>query len=284
VIVYVDEEGYASHYMAEYGIPYQIEASPDPAEETLSEPAAKDTPGDAGENDSAAQGARWDTRYMWLYIPEGGGATITGYGPKYRDEYTYYPKHLVIPGDVEGYVVTGIGSKVIGGDIASLAIPDSVKSIDDFAFQGCHPIPEVTIPAGVIRIGLNPFLFCTLKNIFVSPGNPVYADVKGVLFDREQSMLIAYPNARKGGYTVPKGTQRIGGYAFATCIYLTAVKIPNSVTEIGEKAFNSCLSLTKVTIPDSITHIDDYAFYWCNSVKNLRIPESVIHIGYGAFQ
>ena len=79
---------------------------------------------------------------------------------------------LIIPGEIDGFPVTGISG---------------------LAFEGLD-ITSVTTPAGVTSMGWNPFARCALKNIRVDFANPVYAANKGVLFDKEQKALIAYPN------------------------------------------------------------------------------------------
>ncbi len=214
---------------------------------------------------------------QWKYILWDGEAIIDGYTRQPNDD-------LVIPGELDGYPVTGIGDSAFERlNITSLTIPDSVNRIGDYAFFECSWLAEVTIPASVIRMGWNPFARCGLQSIRVSPENPVYTATKGVLFDKEQKMLVAYPFGKTGEYVVPKGTLRIGESAFEWSDCITGVTIPGSVTDIGAKAFYMCQSLAYVTLSNGVAQIGDEAFYDCCSLKKLTIPGSVTSIGESAF-
>lgn len=52
--------------------------------------------------------------------------------------------------------------------ITSLAIPEGITEIKNFAFEGCEPLTEVIIPSGVTRIGWSAFRDCVnLKSITI---------------------------------------------------------------------------------------------------------------------
>ena len=92
------------------------------------------------------------------------------------------------------------------GDVT---IPDSVTSIDDWAFQGCTNLTSVTIPDSVTSIGGCAFLGCTgLTSIII-----------------------------------PDSVTSIDSCAFQGCTSLTSVTIPDSVTKIGRSAFYGCPKL-----------------------------------------
>ena len=114
-------------------------------------------------------------------------------------------------------------------------IPNSVTSVDSYAFDGCTSLTSIIIPNSVTSISLCAFRYCTsLTNVTI--GNSVTS---------------------------------IEAMAFDYCKSLTSVTIPNSVTSIGGYAFEYCRSLTSVTIPNSVTSIGDYAFSGCTSLKDV---------------
>ncbi len=188
------------------------------------------------------------------YTADNGAITITGYtGPG---------GSVTIPSTIDGLPVTSIG---------------------DNAFFGCS-LTGVTIPNSVTNIGSNVFGCCdTLKAIAVDPANSSYSSVDGVLFDRNQTTLVAYPEGRAGGYVIPNSVTSIGDLAFDNCSSLSSVAIPNSVMNIGTYAFRGCTSLTSVTIPNSVTSIGGSAFWHCTSLTSVRIGSGVTSIGYWAF-
>jgi hypothetical protein len=190
----------------------------------------------------------------------------------------------------------------------SYAIPNSVTSIQENAFNGCTSLTNVAIPNSVTNIWYQAFYSCsTLTGISVDTNNPVYSSVDGVLFDKTRSTLIEYPTGNGAtSYAIPNSVTAIGDYAFAyntsltsvtipnsvtsiasgvfnSCANLTNVTIPNGVTSIGDAMFGHCVNLTSVTMPNSVTDIGGYAFAYCTSLTNVTIGNSVARIGYNAF-
>ena len=208
-----------------------------------------------------------------------------------------------------GNGVTGVGSQTFDGcsSLASVTIGSSVASIGASAFGGCASLASVTIPGSVTNIGGEVFSGCTsLSMITVVSTNSFYSSANGVLFDKNQTTLLAFPGGLGGSYaipstvtsiadnaffscqgptsiTIPDSVTNIGQSAFAGC-GLTEVRIPNGVTVIADNAFSSCSSLTNVAIPDNVTSIGSQAFWSCPSLVSITIPDSVTSIGVEAFQ
>ena len=113
--------------------------------------------------------------------------------------------------------------------------------------------------------------------------NPAYSSVNGVLFNKIQTVLVAFPPGAAGSYAVPNTVISIGNYAFESCTPLTSVTIPNSVTTIGDNAFYDCTGLTSLTLPSSVTTIGSYAFNGCSSLVNLTLSNGLTIIGNYAF-
>ena len=170
----------------------------------------------------------------------------------------------------DGVTSIGKGAFLACTGLTSVTIPNSVTSIGYAAFYGTG-LSSVTIPNNVTSIGEFAFFNCvSLTSINVANDNPNYCSIDGVLFNKEQTILILYPAGKTdGSYTIPNSVTSIGDGAFANCTGLTSVEIPNSVTGIGTGAFASCSSLTSIEIPNSVTSIGNSAFNYCSGLVSV---------------
>lgn len=155
-------------------------------------------------------------------------------------------------------------------------------------FMGCKSLVSITLPDNYV-LQWNRFLGCTsLGEIRVNPENVNYSAKDGVLFSKDGTTLVFYPDGKQDEtYAIPKGTLVIGEKAFyrSTTSYarnLTGVTIPEGVTEVGIDAFKT-LPLTSVLFPSTLTTIGNNAFA-STDITEVTIPASVSEIQYSAFQ
>jgi len=243
----------------------------------------------------------WDCQIE--YTIENGEVTITSCSSDLCGAF-------IIPETIEGYPVTEIGSYAFDNcyKLVNIIIPSGVTSIGNRAFDYCNSMTNITIPASVTSLGNEVFYDCgDLTSIDVDKNNPNYCSDDGVLFNKDKTTLIQYPEGKGDeNYSIPDGVTKIGdcafrncstltnisipddlitigGYAFRGCNNLTDIIIPASVTSVGAFAFSSCRGITNITIPEGITSIEKHAFSWCESVTEVTIPKNVTAIGDSAF-
>lgn len=149
-------------------------------------------------------------------------------------------------------------------------IPDSVIHIDLDAFDCCENLTSVTITAEVAELEAA-FENCyNLAAIDVVPENTCYSsDEHGVLFNKDQTVLIRVPEGFSGDYRIPDGVDYIDYYAFDGCSNLTGVEIPDGVSRIGDGVFVNCSSLTSITIPASLNWMGDAVFRYCYDLREI---------------
>ncbi len=169
--------------------------------------------------------------------------------------------------------------------LTSITIPNSVTSIGSSAFENCTSLTSVTISKDVTSIGDEAFLGCTsLTGINVDNNNTSYSSQDGVLFNKNKTMLIQYPNGNtRTSYTIPNSVTGICRAAFYNSSNLTSATIPDTVTSMDNFAFESCKNLKSVKIGKGLKEIPYGAFQYCTNLKSVTISDGVESIGGGAF-
>lgn len=132
-----------------------------------------------------------------------------------------------------------------GDEITEIEIGSGVTALADYAFAYTN-ITELFVPASVTEIGAEAMGSCTaLEAITIDAANPAYSARDGVLFSKDQTVLIQYPAGKPDpAYYVPDGVERILESAIYLNDQLKDVYIPDSVTDIEYYAISTYNALT----------------------------------------
>lgn len=133
--------------------------------------------------------------------------------------------------------------------LESITIPANVTNIFSFAFDGC---PRV-------------------ESIEVARENSAFSSAEGVLMNKDQTMLILYPCAKKPNGALPKSITHIGPGALSDNPWLRNLRIPSSVTHIGPVAIQNCPNLQSVIIPASVTAIGPRPVAMCADFSEYKV-------------
>ena len=151
-----------------------------------------------------------------------------------------------------GTNVTTIGNAAFyqATNLTSVTIPNSVITIEDFAF-GLSGLTSVTIPASVTSMGYSVFAAPKLTSVTFEPNSQLTKIEYGLFQGTGLSSIV-----------IPASIVTIVEGAFSLTPKLTSVTFePNSqLTTIGTQAFQLASSLTSITIPSGVTTIGSDAF------------------------
>ena len=167
----------------------------------------------------------------------------------------------------------GLTSIGLVGSGASFEIPDSVTTIDTYAFSNCDGLRNVVLPDSVTTIDSNAFRGCdnltaiTIPNSVTYLGSSAFTNCTGLM-----------------SVEIPSGVTYMSTSLFEGCYGLTGATIPEGATGISSRAFYWCMHLDSITIPDSVTWIGDSAFYRCSGLKSVTIGSGVTSISHDAFR
>ena len=234
--------------------------------------------------------------------------------------------------------VTSIAKSAFSGT-GFTQIPNfkNVKSIEEETYAHCHNLTNIIVPSSIEIISKNAFYLCQkltsveikdnvkyidytafsevndntilagkFSSISVSENNQYFSSQDGILFNKNKTELVKFPEGKTDEqYVIPSTVTKISGRAFEHCVNLKDVTIPDGITEIGLEAFwkagltkvvipsmeslqsgytfKECNNLESVVFKNGILFLYNYAFEDCENLTSVTIPESVISIGGGFF-
>lgn len=220
-----------------------------------------------------------------------------------RDTLISYPNAKGLSYSILSSATT-IGDDAFGDcDITSVTIPNSVNTIEGWAFESCTGLTSVIIPSSVTTIQNGTFYNCTSLTSMEIPNS--VDSIKYAAFEDCDSMK---------SIRIPSSVTYIGSWAFAFCDSMESItvdhgnthycdiegvlytinkdtlisypnakgssySIPNSVNTIGYGAFAGCSDINSVVIPNSVKSIFECAFEYCNRMKSITIPSSITLTG-----
>ena len=171
--------------------------------------------------------------------------------------------------------------------LADIDLPANLQSIGGHAFTGCKALTEIEVPAGVTSLGVNCFYGCDALEHYTGP-------LAWTGTGADSPFLRAYNLKRMD---IVGNLEAVPDYAFArsdsydtvTGLYvcfdaLEAVTLPDTVTTIGEGAFRNLVHLAQMSLPGQVTGIGDQAFYGCEALTSPAFPDGLETIGVSAFE
>lgn len=205
-----------------------------------------------------SQSYTWaDESYTW--VPDGklripstlGGYPVTRIGENaFRNcsalVNVAFPESVIEIGDYAFRNCSGI---------KSMTFPESVKSIGYRPFEGSS-LTTLALPDSLRSLDGNPMAGCdTILTVSIGADNSFYAVVNGLLYDKDVRLLVGCP-ARKEAAAIAATCTTIGPEAFHGCFRTSSLTIPEHVTAVGGRAFNLMPRLASLVFPASVKAMD----------------------------
>ena len=167
-------------------------------------------------------------------------------------------------------------------------------------FYDCDSLEEIDIPDSILSIDNYAFAYCdNLKKVNISENSQLSGIYKGAFYKDEKLVSLA----------VPSGAQEIGDYAFYGCAAMDTIQLnsnsilkrvsdhafeyagitkftmPEKLDEVGSYAFNGA-KLRSIAFNDVVTSIGDFAFADCGlaDMTVMTMPESIEYLGTSALK
>lgn len=171
--------------------------------------------------------------------------------------------------------------------LRSILLPETLKRIEDQAFYACDSLTVITIPAGVEYISeSSPFSKSNrLTAVNVAEENAYYASVDGVLYNKDKTILLAYPSGKTdSSFTVPETVQKINHSAFSYNELIRSIIVPGSVESIDYYAFSNCKNLKSISFSEGLISLGNGVFSECSTLSSVTFPASFQKLGNSVFE
>ncbi len=170
-------------------------------------------------------------------------------------------------------------------------LPETLEFLSTQSFQNCENLEYAYIPASLTDIS-NPYysdnsffwLFMgssNLREIDVSPDNPVYASYDGILYNKDCTDMLLVPQKVKENVVIPEGIIQIKPFAFEGR-NLFSVTLPESLEFIRERAFTNNPNLMQIRIPSKVTVIENDVFDSYQKGLLKVVNDSVLNFEFGS--
>lgn len=182
--------------------------------------------------------------------------------------------------------ITSVGNRAFSGMyLQSVDLGNTVTRIGEYAFYNVDSLVTVHIGKGLTTLGNFAFSECySLTGIFVDTDNPNYSsDSRGVLFNKDKTILVAAPIMLGEEYTIPETVTQIAPYAFDRNSTLKTVVLGDHIKSLGEHCFSYCSTINEVIIGDGVEIIPQKAFFACFNLERVVMGKNVQTIETEAF-
>ena len=180
--------------------------------------------------------------------------------------------------------VTSIGDYAFAHNdrLKEITLPQSLTSIGWYAFSDCFALGKIAIPDGVTELPYGLFAWCTeLKEVALGAKTEKIGTSVFMLCGKLERITISESNAHFK--SAADGRFLLNKTGDTLVLGCQDGAIPDGVKKIGEKAFEGRTGLKEIDF-NEVEEIGEHAFVMCAGLDRLKLTSAVRTIGDGAFQ
>lgn len=153
----------------------------------------------------------------------------------------------------------------LGEAPAEVTIPEGVKGIASYAFEGQLGLERINLPESLKYVGVAAFRGCTSLETLELPDAVCAVErdaFRNCTWMQDLALSFSLTN--------------VGAFAFANCTSLPDLTCPDGVQEIGEGAFSNCWQALSAALPHSLHAVGENAFWNCKNLRGVIVPANVM--------
>ncbi|MBO5529201.1 MAG: leucine-rich repeat domain-containing protein [Bacilli bacterium] len=170
-------------------------------------------------------------------------------------------------------------------NVKEIILNEGLETLDPKALDFCDGLTRLYLPSSLRSFDINRFMaHPNLESIDVGDLSPILYSDGGVLYNKDKTVLLCYPSARKiKRYRILSSCAEIAPAAFFGVSYLEELIFPSGIKKIGHNAFAYSRSLHCLKFPKGLQEIDDFAFK-ASAVNQVYLPRSLKKLGSELFR
>jgi len=139
-----------------------------------------------------------------------------------------------------------------------LPVDDNIVFERSFLWQEENPtVKAVSLPINVVEADAYWFAYAQIEEIAVADEHPTLSAQNGVLFSKDGTELIAYPNSKP----------------------VITYAVPSTVKTVGYAAFNSNAVIKHLIVSEGVEKLDVVCFAGMENLETISLPSTLVETG-----
>lgn len=150
------------------------------------------------------------------------------------------------------YDVVSVDRFSVAKKMSKITLSEGIKEIANGCFSRCEGLEEISIPTSVTTIGDGIFATCEkMAKITVAEDNQYYAVQEDVLYNKDKTKIIYYPQGKTDNtVTLASTLKEVGGACFSGNKSLKKIILPTQLQTFDPTAIDGCSNFAEYEISD----------------------------------